>query len=78
VAALAASVLFTRAQPRRRHGAAAGQTRLKHLELVSLHDHTALLVLVTDAVKVRQQVVSFSRPVTQPELSRLANRLTEA
>jgi heat-inducible transcriptional repressor len=56
----------------------AGQTRLKHLELVSLHDHTALLVLVTDAVKVRQQVVSFPRPVTQPELTRLAHRLTEA
>ena len=49
----------------------AGQTRLKHLELVALHDHTALLVLVTDAVKVRQQVVSFSRPVSQPEFCSL-------
>src|SRR3712207_5814933 len=53
------------------------QTRVRHLELVALHEHTALLVLVTDAVKVRQQVITLPQPVTQPELSRLANRLSE-
>jgi heat-inducible transcriptional repressor len=56
----------------------AGQTTVKHLELVALHEHTALLVLVTDAVKVRQQVITFPQPVAQPELSHLANRLSEA
>lgn len=56
----------------------AGQTRLRHLELVALHDHTGLLVLVTDAVKVRQQVLSFPSTVAQPDLTRLANRLTQA
>ena len=54
----------------------AGHTTLKHLELVALHDRTALLVLVTDAVKVRQQVVAFSEPVTQEELTRVAHRLS--
>lgn len=52
------------------------ETKLKHLELVALHDHTALLVLVTDAVKVRQQVIAFAEPVTQPELAGLAGRLS--
>jgi heat-inducible transcriptional repressor len=51
------------------------QTRLKHLQLVSLHEHTALMVLVTHDVKVRQQVITFNEPVSQEELSRLANRL---
>jgi heat-inducible transcriptional repressor len=54
----------------------AGHTTLKHLELVALHDRTALLVLVTDAVKVRQQVVTFPEPVTQEQLTRLAHRLS--
>ena len=53
----------------------AGRTTLKHLELVALHEHTALLVLVTDAVKVRQQMLAFPEPATQEELTRLANRL---
>jgi heat-inducible transcriptional repressor len=55
----------------------AGQTTVRHLELVALHEHTALMVLVTDAVKVRQQVITFPQPVSQPELTRLANRLNE-
>jgi heat-inducible transcriptional repressor len=54
----------------------AGETKVKHLELVALHDHTALMVLVTEAVKVRQQVIAFPDPVTQPELTRLAARLS--
>jgi len=55
----------------------AGRTKLKHLELVALHERTALVVLVTDAVKVRQQVITFAELATQPELTRLANRLNE-
>jgi heat-inducible transcriptional repressor len=53
------------------------RTRLKHLQLVALHEHTALLVLVTDDVKVRQQVITFGEPVSQEELTRLANRLNQ-
>jgi heat-inducible transcriptional repressor len=52
-----------------------GQARLKHLELVALQDFTALLVLVTQDVKVRQQVITFAEPVSQEELTRIANRL---
>ena len=51
------------------------RVRLKHLELVALHDVTALLVLVTQDVKVRQHVITFPEPVAQEELSRLSNRL---
>lgn len=53
------------------------QVRLKHLELVALHDFTALLVLVTDDVKVRQHVITLTEPVAQSELTRLAARLNQ-
>jgi len=53
----------------------AGQTKLKHLELVALQERTALLVVVTDSVKVRQQVLGFNDATGQSELTRLANRL---
>ena len=53
------------------------QARLKHLELVALHDATALLVLVTGDVQVRQQVITFPEPMGQEELTRLANRLNQ-
>ncbi len=51
------------------------RARLKHLQLVALRDTTALLVVVTEDVKVRQQVLSFPELVTQEELTRLTNRL---
>lgn len=54
-----------------------GQARLKQLQLVSLQDFTALLVLVTQDIKVRQQVITFPEPVTQEELTRFANRLNQ-
>ncbi len=41
------------------------RARLKHLQLVALRDTTALLVVVTEDVKVRQQVLSFPELVTQ-------------
>src|SRR5579883_2528097 len=49
--------------------------RLKHLELVSLHEHTALLVVVLQEVKVRQQVLTLADAVTQEDLSRVSRRL---
>lgn len=54
-----------------------GRARLKHIQLVALHDTAALLVLVTEDVKVRQQVIAFAEPVTQEELSALAHRLNQ-
>ncbi len=54
-----------------------GRTRLKRVELVALHDFTALLVLVTEDIKVRQQVITFAEPVSQEDLTRLAAKLNQ-
>ncbi len=50
--------------------------RLKHLDLVALQDFMALLIVVLYEAKVRRQVLSFNRKVTQDELTKLANKLT--
>ncbi|MEX1255057.1 MAG: heat-inducible transcriptional repressor HrcA [Dehalococcoidia bacterium] len=49
--------------------------RLKHLELVSLNDTAALLVLVLDQARLKQQVVSLDAAATQEELSATAAKL---
>ncbi len=48
----------------------------KHLDLVALQDFMALLIVVLYEAKVRRQVLSFSRKVSQDELTKLANKLT--
>jgi len=50
--------------------------RFKHLDLVALQDFMALLIVVLCETKVRRQVLSFSRKVSQDELTKLANKLT--
>jgi heat-inducible transcriptional repressor len=50
--------------------------RFKHLDLVALQDFMALLIVVLYEAKVRRQVLSFSRKVSQDELTRTASRLT--
>ena len=50
--------------------------RLKHLDLVALQDFMALLIVVLYEAKVRRQVLSFSRKVSQDELTKLSNKLT--
>ncbi len=47
----------------------------KHLEMVSIQDSTALLVLVLQGAIVRQQLIVFDQPVTQTELSDVSNKL---
>ena len=73
---LAASVLAKSAQNAavvtKPHSSAC---RIKHLELVSLHDHTALLVLVLDQGRLKQEVLTLAEPSTQDELSVVAGRL---
>ena len=49
--------------------------RIKHLELVSLHERTALLVLVLDESRVEQQLVELDEPCDQTELTEIAARL---
>jgi heat-inducible transcriptional repressor len=52
------------------------EVRLKHLELVSLHELLALLVLVLKEAKLRQQLLTLQEPVSQDELSASARKLT--
>ena len=54
----------------------ATQCRLKYLDLVALQDFMALLILVLYEAKVRRQILSFDRRISQDELTKLANRLT--
>ncbi len=51
--------------------------RIKHLELVSLHERTALLVLVLDQGRLEQQVVTLNESATQDELHDIAGRLNQ-
>lgn len=51
--------------------------RFKHLEIVSLQDTTALLVLVLRGAKVRQQLITFEGPISQTELGEISHRLNE-
>ena len=53
----------------------AHRCRFRHLDLVALQDFLVLLVLVLSQAKVRQQVLSFGKRVTQEELTKLANKL---
>jgi heat-inducible transcriptional repressor len=47
----------------------------KNLELVSIQDSTALLVLVLQGAVVRQQLTVFDQPVSQAELSAISSKL---
>ncbi len=51
--------------------------RVKLVELVSLQDYLALLVLVLRGATVRQQLISLDRIMSQDELTAHANRLSE-
>ena len=58
------------AVPKPAHG------KFKHLELVSLKDSMALVVLVLQGARLRQQLITFDQAVTQAELTKIANRLS--
>jgi heat-inducible transcriptional repressor len=49
--------------------------RFKHLDLVALQDFMALLIVVLYEARVRRQVLSFGRKVSQAALTKIANRL---
>lgn len=52
--------------------------RLKHLELISLHEFLALLVLVLKEAKLKQQVLTLDEAASQEELSAAARRINAA
>jgi heat-inducible transcriptional repressor len=53
----------------------ASECRIKHFQIISVHDTLALLVLVLQDGTIRQQMVSLPEPAVQEELTTLANRL---
>ncbi|MDI7277217.1 MAG: heat-inducible transcriptional repressor HrcA [Anaerolineae bacterium] len=55
----------------------APQARLKHLEMISLSEVTALLVMVFQDGSIRQQMVLLPAPTGQDELTRVSNHLNE-
>jgi heat-inducible transcriptional repressor len=54
------------------------ESRLKRLELVGIQDNAALLVLVLQQARVKQQVLIFPEPVEQELLTSIANHLNAA
>jgi len=52
--------------------------QFKHLELVSLQDSMALIVLVLSGARVRQQLITFDQVISQAELTAIANKLSAA
>jgi len=54
------------------------ESRLKRLEMVGIQDASALLVLVLQQARVKQQVLLFPEPIDQDRLSAIANHLNEA
>ena len=53
----------------------ASRARVKQLQLVHLHNHQALLVVVMPEARLRQHIVHFADEVTQETLTELAGRL---
>jgi len=51
--------------------------RFNHLELVGLRDSLALLVIIFQGAKLRQQLITFDQIMPQEQLSAIANKLNK-
>lgn len=51
--------------------------RLKHLELVQIHDRKVLLIMVTDSGLIRQHVVKLNQPIKPDRIKRVARVLNQ-
>jgi heat-inducible transcriptional repressor len=51
--------------------------RLRHLELISIQDALAMLIVVLEGGIVRQQILSLDEPINQDTLTQIANRLND-
>jgi heat-inducible transcriptional repressor len=51
------------------------ETRWKHIELVYLQEFLALLVMVLEETRLKQQLIPLKVPVTQDDLAKTSNRL---
>ena len=54
------------------------ESRMKRLELVSIQETSALLVVVMQQARVKQQVLIFPEPVEQDQLTAISNHLNQA
>lgn len=52
-------------------------SRLKHVELISIHETMALLIVVLEGGLVRQQMLTLDEPMSQEVLAQVANRLND-
>jgi heat-inducible transcriptional repressor len=53
-------------------------SRLKRLELISIQENAALLVMVLQQARIKQQILMFPEPVEQDQLTVIANHLNAA
>jgi heat-inducible transcriptional repressor len=51
--------------------------RLRHLELISIHEGMALLIVVLEGGIVRQQMLNLDEALSQDTLTQIANRLND-
>ncbi len=54
------------------------QCRFRHLELVAIRESLVLVVLVLHGAILRQQLITFDQPISQDELTVVANKLNAA
>jgi heat-inducible transcriptional repressor len=54
------------------------EVRLRHLDLISLHEFLALMIIVLKEAKLKQQVLMLDEAATQEDLNAIARRLTSA
>jgi heat-inducible transcriptional repressor len=52
--------------------------KLKHAELIAVHENQALAVVVLDGAKVKQKLVNFSESVTQATLAVISSKINIA
>lgn len=52
--------------------------QFKHLEIVALQESLALVILILQGARVKQQLITFDHVMTQPQLTAIANRLNAA
>ncbi len=56
----------------------ASLSRLKHIELVTIQEFLALLIVVLQEAKLKKQILPLEQAASQEELSTIANKLTAA
>lgn len=52
--------------------------QFKHVEVLALQDSLALVILVLQGAKVKQQLITFERVMSQPELTAITTKLNAA